>query len=296
VANTFITPTEIAQYSLAVLWDELVMLPLVSRDFNSEVQAGKGATVTYRKDPTLVANDYVAAVGIVTQNLTEASDTIVLNHHKDVSVKVTSLDLTLNIDDFTRRVIRPAMMPLAAAVDTAILALRSDITHSVTASAYNASTNPHPSFDLVNARRILTTNKVPLAGRRCVVDEYIGAQWLRDDNMIRQDVRGQAASSALADGALGRVYGFDNYETGHIDDFVGVGFHPSAFQFVAAPLALPKGAANAEYMNFNGLPIRVVYSYDSTYKTDVISFDLLFGTKTVDADRAVLINGLNDSV
>lgn len=296
MSNTFITPTQIARYALPVLWDETVMLPLVSRDLQEAVQPGLGATVTYRKDPVLVANDYVAAVGVVAQNLTETSDTIVLNHHKDVTLKVTSADLTLNIDDFIRRVLRPAMEPLAQAVDASLLALRSDITHSVTASAYNASTNPHPSFDLVDARRVLTSNKVPAAGRVCVVDEYIGAQWLRDQNFLRADIRPGQGTAALTDGTLGRAYGFDTYETGHIDDFTGVAFHPSAFQFVTAPLALPKGAANAEYMTYKGMTIRVVYAYDATYKTDMISFDILYGTKTADANRAVLINGLADSV
>ena len=296
MSNTWINPTLIAQYALATLWDEMQMLPLVSRDFSNEVQAGAGATITYRKEPTLTASTYSSAVGVQSQNLTETSDTIVLNQHKYVSLKVTDLETTLDIDDYQRRVIRPAMMPLAAAVDTAILALRSDITQSVLASAYDASTNPHPGFDLINARRVLTTAKVPKTDRACVVDEYIGAQWLRDDLFNRTDARGARGTSALAEGDVGRVFGFDTYETGHIDDFTGVAFHRSAFEVVFAPLALPKGAVRAEYMNFQGLPIRVVYSYDATYLTDVITFDLLFGTKTTDATRAVLINGLADSV
>lgn len=296
MTNTFVTPTLVARYALPVLWDELVALPLISRDLQESVQPGAGATVTYRKDPTLTASDFSSAVGVVAQNITEASDTIVLDKHKHVTVKVTSTDLTLSIDDFVRRVLRPAMMPLAQAVDADILALRSDIVHSVTASAYNASTNPHPSFDLVNARRVLTSNKVPTPGRACIVDEYIAAQWLRDQNFLRADVRPGQGSAALTEGTIGRAYGFDTYETGHIDDFTGVAFHPSAFQFVTAPLALPKGAANAEYMTFNGLTIRVVYSFDATYLTDQITFDILYGVKTTDANRAVLINGLSDSV
>lgn len=296
MTNTWKNPTLIAQYALATLWDEMQMLPLVSRDFTQEVQAGAGATITYRQEPVLTAGDYDPLVGVVAQDITEATDTIVLNQHKYVTLKITDLETTLDIDDYQRRVIRPAMMPLAAAVDTAILALRSDITASITASAYDASTNPHPGFDLIDARRTLTTAKVPKTDRACVVDEYIGAQWLRDDLFNRADARGPRGTSALTEGDVGRAFGFDTYETGHIDDFTGIAFHPSAFQVVFAPLALPKGAARAEYMNFQGLPIRVVYSYDPTYLTDMITFDLLFGTKTTDPTRAVLINGLADSV
>ena len=40
----------------------------------------------------------------------------------------------------------------------------------------------------------------------------------------------------------------------------------------------------------------MVQDYDITYKQDVISLDILCGVKTLDANRAVVLNGLADSV
>lgn len=296
MTNTFITPQKVARYAVATLWDNLVMLPLVSRDFENEFVPGVGATVNYRKPAVLSAGTFTQAVGTVRQNITETYDSIVLNTHKYVSVAVTSADLTMNIEDFQRQVIQPAMEPLAQAVDTSLLALRSDITNSVTLTAYNASTNPNPSHDLISARRVLTSAKVPQSGRVAVVDEYIGSSLLKDTQLTSQAQRGQQATAAMEEGQIGRAYGFDTFETSHIDDFTGVAFHPSAFQFVTRPLALPKGAAQAEIINYKGLAVRVVYSYDASYKQDVIDFDILYGVKTVDATRACLLNGLADSV
>ena len=64
-------------------------------------------------------------------------------------------------------------------------------------------------------------------------------------------------------------------------------FHKSAFALVSRPLALPMGSKNAAIANFEGFGIRVVYDYDITYKKDIMSFDILVGTKTLDPARAV---------
>ena len=64
-------------------------------------------------------------------------------------------------------------------------------------------------------------------------------------------------------------------------------FHKSAFALVSRPLALPMGSKNAAIANYEGFGIRVVYDYDITYKKDIMSFDILVGTKTLDPERAV---------
>lgn len=295
MTNTFITPTVVAQMALATLINNSVMLPLVFRGFEKDFAPGVGATVNFRKPATFTANDYNQAVGVVRQNVTETYDTISLDTHKDVSIQLTSAERAMSLTDLQAQVISPAVDALVMAVDTKILTLRSDVTAEITASAYNASTNPHPTFDLINAGRQLTTAKVPLSGRVAVVDEYIGAQWRMDELSNRADARGDNGT-ALREASIGRMHGFDNFETNNIDDFTGVAFHPFAFAFVSRPLQPPLSNDRAETLSRDGLSMRVVYSWDPTYKADLISLDLLFGVKTLDASRAVLINGLSDSV
>ena len=41
--------------------------------------------------------------------------------------------------------------------------------------------------------------------------------------------------------------------------------------------------------SYNGVSIRVVQDYDITKKRTIISLDVLYGTKTIDADQAVLL-------
>jgi hypothetical protein len=70
-------------------------------------------------------------------------------------------------------------------------------------------------------------------------------------------------------------------------------FHPTAFAFVTRPLALPMGvdSSRAEIVQYGGLGLRVVMDYNITTKTDVVSVDLLCGTRTLDANRAVRLLG-----
>lgn len=295
MANTFITPTQIARVALATLYANSVMLPLVYKDYSSEFSSNQGDTVTIRKPATFTAQEYNSSIGTVAQDATETSTSVSLDTIYDVTVPITDLDRTLEIGELQGQVIQPAMEAIAQAVDTLILTLRDDITSEITLSAYDASTNPHPLHDMLDAKRALSSAKVPMTNRYAVVDPYIAAQWGRDDNASRADAVGDSGT-ALREGWLNRYAGFDNIESNNIDDYQGVAFHPTAFAFVSRPLALPRGANDASVVNYKGLSVRVITDYDRQYKRDIISLDILCGVKTLDANRAVILNGLSDSV
>jgi len=295
MANTFITPTRVARMALATLVNSSKMLPLVYRDYDSDFDAAQGDEVTVKIPATFTASKFDQSVGISLQNATQTSTSVKLDTIWDVSIPITSKDLTLEIADFQTEIVQPAMDALVQAVDAQILGLRDDITASITASAYNATTNPNPLFDLIDAGRMLTTAKVLDTGRVAVVDEYIGAQWKRDALANRADARGETGS-ALRDAAIARQFGFDVYETNAITDFLGVAFHPTAFAFVSRPLVVPPDAPAGQVVSHKGLSVRVIRDYDPTYKQTVLSLDILCGVETLDANRAVIINGLADSV
>ena len=116
------------------------------------------------------------------------------------------------------------------------------------------------------------------------------------------DVRGD--TDGLREASLGRrVFGFDAFSTqnikvppqttGNSQSEVGVAFHRTAFCLVTRPLVLPQGAANAVVANYKGFSLRVVLDYDIDLKQDVCSIDTLYGTKTLDANRAVLVKDVD---
>jgi hypothetical protein len=82
--------------------------------------------------------------------------------------------------------------------------------------------------------------------------------------------------------------------SGNSKSEVGVAFHRTAFCLVTRPLVLPQGAANAVVANYKGFSLRVVMDYDIDLKQDVVSIDTLYGTKTLDANRAVLVKDVDN--
>ncbi|GAA3144896.1 hypothetical protein GCM10010466_39980 [Planomonospora alba] len=308
MANTFLTPNVIARAALATLYETCVMAQLVHRDYDEDFAAKIGDTVNVRKPAVFEAKEFSRANGIEIQNAQETGIPVTLNHFADVSFAVTAEDLTLRIEDFGVQLLNPAMEAIAQKIDRDILSLRDDITQEVgrpgqwAANPLGANVfaydNPRSAID---ARRVLNQRNVPAADRHLVVGPEIEAKWLSDELFHRADARGD--TDGLREASLGRrVFGFDPYQTqnitvpdgsvtGNSTTEVGVAFHRTAFALVTRPLVLPQGAANAAVANYKGFGLRVVMDYDIDLKQDVVSIDCLYGTKTIDPDRAVLIKG-----
>lgn len=290
MANTFLTPAKIARRALANLYANSVMLPLVVRDYDDEFNGNQGDTVTIRKPAVLTANTYSQAVGISIQNATETSTTVKLDKIADVSLAITSTDYALQLDDFDEQIVAPAMEAIAGKIDAAILAEVANVSQSVNVTAYNVSSAPHPTFALIDAGRQLDLKFVPDSDRAAILDPWIAASFNKDALTHEADKVGDDGT-ALRRAAIGVIHGFDTAKSTRITSAQGVAFHKTAFAFVSRPMPKPRGAAQSEIVNFRGLSVRVVADYNITYKQDVISFDILYGTKTLDANRAVVING-----
>jgi hypothetical protein len=297
MANALLTPDVIAQAALANLYETTIMAGLVHRDYEDVFANAVGDTITIRKPATFVAMEYNRASGITVQDANESGIPMSLNHFADVSFAVTSEDLTLKITDFSDRLLNPAMEAIAQKIDRDILALRTDIVQFAGTTAGELWNQPEV---LLAAGRKLTQNSVPHSERRAVVGPATSAEWLKSDKLSRADARGDTLG--LQEANLGRrLYGFDPFETNHIavptpgtgisTTEVGVAFHKTAFALAIRPLALPRGAANAAIANYKGYGLRVIYGYDMDKKQDVVSIDVLYGTKTLDANRAVLLRG-----
>ena len=82
---------------------------------------------------------------------------------------------------------------------------------------------------------------------------------------------------------------------GPVESFtVGAAFHPDAFQMVFVPQPNPMGpGTNSSTVNYKGMSLRVLQSYDHIKKRDLISVDCLVGVAAVDARLGVRIPSVN---
>jgi hypothetical protein len=282
MANTLLTPQIIAQEALAILRNQLVMAELVHTDYANEF-VKVGDTITVRKPATLVANDFAGA--ITSQDLTESGVTVTLDKFKDVSVALTSKQESLELRDFARQVIEPAMVALAQQIDQ-------DLAQYAIANAGSSveetSATPTNLASIAGLGKALDIAKAPLTDRHLVMSPEHKYRYALTDVLTRVNYAG--SNETLRDAMLGKVYGLQTYMDQNLS-FGGadysVAFHKNAFAFVIRPLDLPMGAARAAVVNGEGLSVRVVYGYNQASKTDTISFDVLYGIASLRPELAI---------
>ena len=281
MANTILTPDIIAREALMVLRNNAVMANLVHRDYSNEFVAGVGNTVTIRKPASFEAKEYTGSISV--QDINETAVDVKIDKHLDVSFAVTSEQLSLDIADFSKQLLIPAMQAFADKVDKYLLGLKADITATVPGTADVKS-------DVVDARSKLTKAAAPLTERRFVYGSETEAKLLKTDLFVSAEKVGDEGT-ALREASLGRKYGMDFYVDQNADTIGvdGIAFHKNAFALVTRPLALPQGAAKAAIVNYDGFGLRVVQSYDINTKKDTISIDMVCGVKTINPSLAAVI-------
>lgn len=306
---TLITMEQIANRALATLVNESVLIGLVSRDYDGEFNGKQGSTVNVRVPMTFVSTRFDRGTGIQLQDPSEDEFPVVLDEIADVSFAVTSEDLTLEIDDFTGRLLQPAMQAIIEQVEGDLVEELVDAANQVAnpsgdyveqQTGGGVVTTPdadHPSQVLIPARVKLNRNKLPTRNRFAILSPEASGEVIGDPIMHEADKRG--STDGLIEAAIGRKFGFDSYESNYLGfgggdkgQADGVAFHRDAITLATRTLELPLGkvGAQAAIANYKGLGLRVVYDYDITYKQTVCSVDFLYGTRAVRPQGAVELN------
>lgn len=117
MANQLLTISMITREALRVLENTLVFTKFVRRDFDDNFGksgAKIGTVLNIRKPPRYIGR---VGQGLSIEDATETSVPLVLNTQRGVDIAFTSLDLALNLDDFSERFVRPAIANVANFVD-----------------------------------------------------------------------------------------------------------------------------------------------------------------------------------
>lgn len=199
MANTIITPSIIAREALRQLKNNLVMAESVHREYKNEF-VKVGDTVAVRKPVKFVAKDGATRVN---QDVTESSLNIVINKRKHVSWKFSTQDLTLKIEDYTERYIKPAAIALANTIDADGCSLYKDIYNLVG----TPGTTPATFASIASVAQRLDEEACPQDMRHMVLNP--AAHW----GLVAGDFKGyfeqNLASDLLRKGFLGRIGNVD---------------------------------------------------------------------------------------
>lgn len=209
MTQTLLTPTMVTRKALAILHQKCTFIGGVNRTYDdSFAQAGAkiGDSLKIRKP-----NKYTVRTGriLAVQETIEESVTLQVATQKGVDLNFTSNELTLSLDDFSERILDPAMSVLAAAIEADALSMRLDV--------YQQANNTAAAITFANVldgRRKLQNSLTPDGNRTALlssndnvglVDALKGL--FNDPNRLSKQYR---------DGMMGNTAGFDFGESTHL--------------------------------------------------------------------------------
>jgi hypothetical protein len=206
MANSLLTPTAVTREALRVLHQKLNFVGNVNRQYDDSF-AKSGAKIGDSLKIRL-PNQYTVRRGaaLSAQDTNESSVTLTVASQYGVDLNFTSVDLTLSLDDFSRRILDPAMAVLAANIEGDILA-------AVYKDVYNSVTNfgsPATFAKTLAARKVLVDNLVPNGDRFVTLQTQDNVDLVDALKGLFQD--SSAIAKQYREGMLGRTGGFDWYE------------------------------------------------------------------------------------
>lgn len=111
--NSLLTPSIITKETLVILENNLVAAGKVNRQFENQF-VKIGASLTVRKPNKFTVS---SGPGLQIQNIVEPSTSITISNQKHVDFQFTMQDLTLTIEEFSERYLKPAASRLASQLD-----------------------------------------------------------------------------------------------------------------------------------------------------------------------------------
>jgi len=174
MANVFSNPSMVAAEALRHLENNCVMGKLVYRGYETEWKQrprgwNVGSTVTI-KAPVYFRVKNGRPVDVV--DLKEQTTTFVVNNWKHVAWVVTAEEMTLNLDKWSERFLRPAMQAIANYIDLSLLGLYTDVPNQVG----TPGTTPSSFYTFAQAGARLDEEGCPYDDRYCVIDPQCQAK------------------------------------------------------------------------------------------------------------------------
>ena len=216
MANTLLSPTIITKEALRILHANLNFIGNINKQYDSQfanadvAPSGKiGPSLTIR-----MPNKYTVRTGAVlqVQDTTETSQVLTVSTQKGVDTFFSSKDLTLTIDEFSKRYLQPAMSVLATQIEADALSMVLDVYNAVDDSAAALSYK-----DIANARKILNLYLAPPTERCGTMTPGHVVSFL---DAIKGFFNPQeSVSRPYLMGKIGRVNGFDTYENTVLNSF-----------------------------------------------------------------------------
>ena len=171
MSNSILTIDMITRKALEILENNLVITRNVNRQYDDSfaVEGAKiGSTLRIRLPDRALVTDGAA---LQVQDDNEQYTTLTVASQKHIGVNFTSAELTMQLDDFAERVLKPRISQLASSIDA-------DVANSykaVYSSVGTPGTTPSTSLVLLQAQQKLNENAAVMSPRYATVNPAANA-------------------------------------------------------------------------------------------------------------------------
>jgi len=171
MANSILTIDMITRKALEILENNLVLTRNCNRQYDDSfaVEGAKiGSTLRVRLPDRALVTDGAA---LQVQDDNEQYTTLTVASQKHIGVNFTSAELTMQLDDFAERVLKPRISQLASSIDADV----ANSFQSIYSSVGTAGTTPATSLVLLQAQQKLNEYASPMSDRYATVNPAANA-------------------------------------------------------------------------------------------------------------------------
>jgi len=204
MSNSILTIDMITRKALEILENNLVISRNVNRQYDDSfaVEGAKiGSTLRIRLPDRALVTDGAA---LQVQDDNEQYTTLTVASQKHIGVNFTSAELTMQLDDFAERVLKPRVSQLAASVDADV----ANAYKSIFQTVGTPGTTPATSLVLLQAQQKLNESAAGMAPRYATVNPAANAGLVEGMKGLFNPV--DTVSRQFKNGMMGQgVLGFD---------------------------------------------------------------------------------------
>jgi hypothetical protein len=205
MSNSILTPTAVTREALRILHQKLNFVGSINRQYDDSFakSGAKIGTSLKIREP----NQFSVRTGktLDAQDISEASQTLTVATQKGVDVNFSSAELTMELDDFGKRILDPMMSVLASNIEADAMSMKNDV--------YNAlhdNGNAITYADVLDGRVLLQRGLASTGNRTANMNSVDMADLVKDTKTLFNHT-GEIGKQ-YKEGYMGRAAGFDFME------------------------------------------------------------------------------------
>lgn len=260
------TAQQVAEVALAHVKYGSRLATVVAKFGPDRFREGRGATVFLNVPGALTAHARAlgdTSTAIILDSLTESQEPVKLDVHAYSAVALSEHDLSLGLQDFNTQVLKPQMDAVIDKIESSIEAVLAGVAEDASIT-YNAA-DPLKLFTA--GRAALRAKGIDVAEEKLVA--IVGSNVvddLLDSGVLDLGKTGDA--SAIREGSLGRIRGFETIESGRVGADEVVFMTGEAIYLAHRAPTTPAGASFGQTVTGEGLSLRYLRDYDPSHTAE----------------------------